>query len=832
MPIGRGELFALGHKIMTVKPSLLIFFGLTTVMLLFVNCSQPFAVNAAFDTLILHSEENSEFIPIGPAHYLSANMSSNSDMKTVLANTPTYNNIPELRFEFRLSGFSATGAIGSVGAFYLAVTGPNQIRITNWHGNGESITLTFPANAKDIFVRVQRSVATHKWSVQSWSADGAQRLAFFIGSEAVTDSVNLSTSDGILVGRTTSQWAWLRVFNTTLPLDAPPPSNISSNAILNYEFEGNGEDSSGNKQHLTLSGNPTFINTPVVPLLGEMRTVRAGKPFTLDCYGTDASAYSWQQISGPSTLSFSSPTAGRTLVSGADRFGEYQVQCKATVQPSNLAGTTILKLGAVESTESGIVIPPSATLSMLLGPMLRANVTDWTWYDRTRRETGEYWASATQDYSKDMISREAENYYDSALVQYQNYYRTGLNRHLVLARAIADKFYDQFIKPEELRGNCASNFSAPRDAALVGLIIRATETGSANTWKCLTDYTSYALNLWVELRIGARTAYYGTREGGYALIFATAIAASHPDATVRSDMASRVARSLTRYFRTIQCLEGDTRAECRANYTTGIGSISVVKGSSTVTGSNTAFSSFLRAGNWIAFKSAATGDNYSLPILRVDSDSSLTLSAPYVGESVVTNANEWAKDTQDGLRPGGFRFADPSSAGVLGWHDQVWHSAILMEGVARAYRQGIEPTVAKSIIVDYANYLLNEPRVYLLAACPFDTNVRIKGHSYLTFSLTGDWTGTESCSSASALKDIRATNNTVALVYGQAYFLTGETRFLTRGDEVFSATFANYSGPGHDFFSGLADSTYNSGKQYGQSFRSSGWYLVDRLGPR
>ena len=150
--------------------------------------------------------------------------------------------------------------------------------------------------------------------------------------------------------------------------------------------------------------------------------------------------------------------------------------------------------------------------------------------------------------------------------------------------------------------------------------------------------------------------------------------------------------------------------------------------------------------------------------------------------------------------------------------------------MARAYRQGLDPVTAKSIIVDYATYLLREPRVYLTGSCGFAPNPKIKAHSYLTFSITGDWSSTETCSSSSAVRDMRATNNTVALVYGQAFRLTGNAEFRTRGDEVFGATFGFYSGSGHDYSYGLADSPYNNGKQYGQSFRSSGWYLADRAG--
>lgn len=772
---------------------------------------------------ILHSE-----------NYRSAVANPGGTMQKSLPGGSPFNDVPELRIEFRVSHFSTAVGIGGVGAMYFAVISPSQLRVTNWFDGGESMFLNLPAGTNDVLIRVQRSVSNRKWSVQCWTADGSQRLLSGFGDAVPTKTINLASADPVTVGGVGTQWAWLRVFNTSVPMDAPAPSNLApAKSILNYEFEGNGNDSSGSRQNL--SGGAAYVRTSVTPLLGEARTVRAGRPFPMDCTDTDASSYAWQQISGPSTLSFSDPNAGQTTVSGADQFGEYEIQCRATGAGSNATGTTVIKIGAVQTADDGVVIPPTRTLDMLLGPMLRANVTEWSWYDRMRRDTGEYWATATRNFSADISSIEGENYYDSGLVQYQNYYRTGMTRHLTLARAIADRFYLQFFKQQERQGSCASNFIAPRDAAIVGLLIRATEQGDTAAWTCLTNYVSFALNLWVETRgadKGYRIPYYGTREGGYALIFATALAESHPDEAVRSSMKARIAKTLTNYYRAHQCLAGDQRRECLANYTMGTGTITAVKGSATITGSGTAFSSLLRPGNRLAFKNTATGANYDLVISQVDSDSRLTLADSYDGTTYTTGAAEWARDTQDGLRPGGYRFDDPSTGGgVLGWFDQVWHSALLIEGVARAYRQGIDPATAKSIIVDYGTYLLREPRTYLTGACTFAPGPRIKAHSYLTYSITGDWTSTESCSSPNALKDLRATNNTVVLVYGQAYRLTGNPEFRKRGDEAFSASFGFDSGAGHDFYAGLADSTYNNGKQYGQSFRSSGWYLADRLGP-
>lgn len=773
-------------------------------------------------------------LPLAGENYRSAILTSGDTLERALSGSGQFTDMRELRIEFRLSRLGTPAALGGAGALYFATVSPTQLRVTNWFDGGESLFAAYPEGTDDLLIRVQRSVSSGKWSLQVWNADGSRRISYSFGDTVISKPINLAASDKLFFSGNGTHWAWFRLFNTSVPLDSSAPSNVAAGSIVNYEFEGNGNDSGGNREDLNARGLPLYANTPVRPLLGEPRTVRAGHQFALDCGTTDASDYKWEQVAGPAMLSFTPPNAAQTIVNGASTFGEYQVRCRATSGGSGFVGTTVLKIGAVMTTDDGVVIPPTRAHDMLLGPMLRANLTEWTWHDRTRRETGEYWAAQTKDYTAAMASIEGENYYDSALVQYQNYYRTGLTRHLVLARAIADKFYQQFFKQQELQGTCASNFAAPRAAALLGLTFRAMERNDGPMMGCLTAYASFALNLWVEMRgvdRGSQMLYYGTREGGYALIYATGIAEAHPDAAVRADFVKRVDSALTNYFRAHQCQKIDSRIQCRSNYTTGQGSISVTKGSNVIVGSGANFATFFRVGQRIAFKSPA-GTNYNLQVRRVESNTRLTVATNYGGDTFTSKPLEWAKDTQDGLRPGGYRSDDPTpNGGVHGWFDQVWHSALLIEGVARAYRQGIGQATARAIIVDFGGYLLKEQRLYITGNCGFLLNPPVRAHSYLTFSITGDWNSEADCKSPNDLKDMRASNNTMLLAYGQAFRLTGNSEFRQRGDEVFAATFGYDSGPGQDFHSGLAATTYNGGKQYGQSFRSSGWYLADRVRP-
>jgi hypothetical protein len=78
-----------------------------------------------------------------------------------------------------------------------------------------------------------------------------------------------------------------------------------------------------------------------------------------------------------------------------------------------------------------------------------------------------------------------------------------------------------------------------------------------------------------------------------------------------------------------------------------------------------------------------------------------------------------------------------------------------------------------------------------------------------------------------SIRDVRQHNGTQLHVFGYAYKISGDARFLDWGDDMFSASFGNGRGPGADASYNLADYI---AKSYNQSYRSSGTYLVRRLG--
>jgi hypothetical protein len=77
------------------------------------------------------------------------------------------------------------------------------------------------------------------------------------------------------------------------------------------------------------------------------------------------------------------------------------------------------------------------------------------------------------------------------------------------------------------------------------------------------------------------------------------------------------------------------------------------------------------------------------------------------------------------------------------------------------------------------------------------------------------------------IREVRQLNPLTLHAFGYAYKITGDAKYRTWGDEIFAATFGKGQGPGSDAWYGLADFR---AKEYNQSFRTAGRYLVWRTG--
>ena len=130
-------------------------------------------------------------------------------------------------------------------------------------------------------------------------------------------------------------------------------------------------------------------------------------------------------------------------------------------------------------------------------------------------------------YGANTDSYYSDNYYDLALVQYINYYRTGDTRFLAYARKTADAWWhSQFIGDGTVTGG--PNHLPPRSMAFAGLMLRAMD-GRPEMWDYLEREVGSTFGNWVYQRKNDTALYYDIREDGYAQLYAVLLAKVLPD---------------------------------------------------------------------------------------------------------------------------------------------------------------------------------------------------------------------------------------------------------------------------------------------------------------
>jgi hypothetical protein len=118
-------------------------------------------------------------------------------------------------------------------------------------------------------------------------------------------------------------------------------------------------------------------------------------------------------------------------------------------------------------------------------------------------------------------------YYDTTLVEYINYYRTGDRKFLEYARRMADALwgspYIDFGTVTE-----GPNHLGPRSQAFAGLMLRALD-GKPEYWDYLYREVRATFDHWLKRNRDNATLYYDIREDGYAQLYAVMLARVLPD---------------------------------------------------------------------------------------------------------------------------------------------------------------------------------------------------------------------------------------------------------------------------------------------------------------
>ena len=397
--------------------------------------------------------------------------------------------------------------------------------------------------------------------------------------------------------------------------------------------------------------------------------------------------------------------------------------------------TLIVNVGAQIPVTGDLVAFPSGEVEFIVGPQLRSgsprNIAPW--FDENAISRGvrlgaEFPATPPpfDPASGDALDAYINlNYYDQALCQYTNYYRTGDARFLNAARKIADSWWSSHAIGHG-RDLSFDNTLAPRNISLSGLMLRAMD-GRPEMWPFITEYTRYFFQMWVGARVSYDGLYYGVRDGGYMLLYAADLARVHPDAAVRAEFRQKALNAAVNYYARLQYPDG----------------------------------------SW--------------------------------------------------------RWDDP-----LTQFSQPFHIGLLLEGMIAVHRLTGDETVRLSILRSVEN----------LYAYHFDRNTfTLHGEqgtwrAMVYWGYTDPYTGlpfapgeqyrTNNPIEFNDVRDARQLNSTVHHAFGYAYFVSGDEKYRTWGDEIFRSSFNALDG-----YRGLADFR---AKEYNENYRSSGRYLAWRLG--
>ena len=236
----------------------------------------------------------------------------------------------------------------------------------------------------DVLIRLQRDVANQRYTLEVQDVTGSYSTS---AVSAITGYGPASWVGSYLSIAPGADLAFLRWFSTAVPLGTAIPKTGVTGDLGDWEFDGNGNDSSGNGLNFT-GGVTGFAPSPVYPPAcrpGAQQTFRAGYPGRLDGSAStpnDGGAtlnYLWRELSGPAPVQWSDPGRANPTIQGLT-FGSYVFQLTVT-DGSGGSSSCSVKDGAVFTDDNGVVVTNNAAADTLLGPMVRWGANPWPWFD-------------------------------------------------------------------------------------------------------------------------------------------------------------------------------------------------------------------------------------------------------------------------------------------------------------------------------------------------------------------------------------------------------------------------------------------------------------------
>jgi hypothetical protein len=487
----------------------------------------------------------------------------------------------------------------------------------------------------------------------------------------------------------------------------------------------------------------------------------------------------------------------------ANQRGIFWGEAFPTVPPMKLSGTVSLNNGSTIVTGSGTKFLSEISVATLgaTNPYFQSNhltvpsgsAVIASVQSDTQLTLAAAWTNPTASgvvgsthYNNNIDQYLFGNYYDEALIQYINYYRTGDTRYLNYARKIADSYWKMPHSDEGRNRNFDIANIPPRHASLGGLMLRAMD-GRPEMWDWINYYTRYQFNVWVQNRVNNPELYYGIREGAYMLLYATELAKVLPDsyptlnggtatngAATRAQYLADAENVAVNYYGRLQKCDGSWRWSSVDDEPHYINAQGVDEGRTI--GLTQPFQ--------VGLLIQALGDLYDLSTNNTVKNS---VRAPFDPNQDPTNTANC---------PGTNGLKAQITSGVTNLHTK---------GPYRDFPSG------------YQNYYWHGYHYFYYGGTQAVPNRFANGSDPLTTT------------SSTAIYEQRASIQTILQAYGVASHVSGNSQYLTWGDQVFAA---GYGMPGEEAGSDgihvYADST-GEPKSYNEAYRASGRYLAYRL---
>lgn len=355
--------------------------------------------------ILLYLLSLAQYSPLSASQSIQITTGNWVSLNTAPSGSP-FNSITDMRVELRIhdwsqstSGYSHVWRTNNFAIRF--VPGQNQLIFTCWPDASGTVTAVLTGRT-DFIVRFSREYSTLTLHAEIWDIDGSN----YVHTTSIRPSMAPTTlsSEAYEFGDRYSatincDLAYLRLYNTLVPIGTNPSTTANGN-LGDWEFEGNGNDLSGNGMNFnTMTGTMPYVTTPLVPPIisiagisrltgGALNGIRAdGTANALDAtgsytvnYGATITGCTWNVVSGnPHTqllanntnclASLKVYTAGTHsyLVDVSDSTGEHN--------------TRTITVGATASDGNGIVLGVPSTIAEITGQLLRYSLSPWPWYD-------------------------------------------------------------------------------------------------------------------------------------------------------------------------------------------------------------------------------------------------------------------------------------------------------------------------------------------------------------------------------------------------------------------------------------------------------------------